>query len=134
MLVSTRPNLRGGRHSMMSHVGLGALETMFDKCEVDESVTSLNLFYPERWTNILEQRAIPLKMLACFPNLTKVDIETHSVYIIQSVHSEHIGITDMDLQETYTETSKIEVETRYCESDKGGNNGLMVFGGSIRGK
>jgi len=90
---------------------------MFDKCVVDPSITRFDMEYPERWANILELRAIPDRMIICFPNLQKVYIKTHSVYIIQCVHSQHIGI--IDKAEKYPEKDYRDLKIRYCdEPDK----------------
>ena len=110
--VYTRPNLRDGTGEMLMYIGKGQLETMFDKCVVDPSVTSIHFEYPERWCNILELRAIPTRMLTCFPNLEKVTIVTHSVYIIQCVQAKHIGIYD-DASK-YPETGHEDLNIRFC--------------------
>ena len=111
--VFTRPNLRDGTGEMLMYMGKGHLETMFDKCTVDEETTSIHLEYPERWCNILELRAIPERMLVVFPNLEKVTIVTHSVYIIQCVRKDHIGIYD-DPSE-FPEENYTDLNTRYCK-------------------
>ena len=111
--VTTRPNLRDGVGEMLMYRGKNILETMFDKCVVDPSITQFDMEYPERWANILELRAIPDRMLVCFPNLQKAYIKTHSVYIIQCVHSQHIGIAD-DASK-YPEKDYGDLNTRYCD-------------------
>jgi len=113
VLVYTRPNLRDGIGEMLMYRGKTILEIMFDKCMVDPDITCIDMEYPERWANILELRAIPNRMLACFPNLKQVLIKTHSVYIIQCVHSEHIGICD-DASK-YPEKDYADINTRYCD-------------------
>jgi hypothetical protein len=113
VLVYTRPNLRDGVGEMLMYRGKTILEIMFDKCKVDPDITCIDMEYPERWANILELRAIPNRMLACFPNLKQVLIKTHSVYIIQCVHSEHIGICDDPSK--YPEKDYADINTRYCD-------------------
>ena len=111
--VTTRPNLRDGIGEMLMYRGKNVLEIMFDKCVVDPTVTCFDMEYPERWANILELRAIPDRMLVCFPNLKQVLIKTHSVYIIQCVHREHIGICDTASK--YPEKNYADLNTRYCD-------------------
>ena len=113
VLVYTRPNLRDGVGEMLMYRGKTILEIMFDKCKVEPDITCIDMEYPERWANILELRAIPNRMLACFPNLKQVLIKTHSVYIIQCVHSEHIGICDDPSK--YPEKDYADINTRYCD-------------------
>jgi len=52
------------------------------------------MYYSETWCNILELRALPEWMTQFYPNVKKITIYTHSVYIIQCVHHEHIKIID----------------------------------------
>lgn len=101
--VFTRPNLRDGQREMLMYQGKPYLEIMFDQCTLDEKVKSIHMEYPERWCNLIEQRAIPDRILVCFPNLEKITIRTHSVYIIQCVHAEHIRIYDSEAKSKYVE-------------------------------
>lgn len=117
LYVRTRPNLRGSLDEMFMYRGKSILETMFDKCAVDQNVTEFDMYYPERWANILELRAIPERMLVCFPNLKKVTITTHSVYIIQCTHSKNI-LVDRDA-EKYPENSYGDLNVRYCDPPNG---------------
>lgn len=123
--VYTRPNLRGSEGEMLMYMGKHLLETMFDKCVVDEKITDAHIEYPDRWCNILELRAIPDRMLVCFPNLTKMTITTHSVYIIQCVHAQHIRIYD-DPSE-YPEKSYDDLTVRYSPAPTQ-MSGLYQFG------
>ena len=121
--VYTRPNLRDGVNEFLMYMGKAQLETMFDKCVIDPTVKTIHFEYPERWANILEQRAIPERMLVCFPNLEQVVIVTHSVYIIQCVLCGHVLVYGNP--EDYPETNYADLKTRFCplpESLKG----LMV--------
>lgn len=59
-----------------------------------EKIESIHLEYPERWCNILEQRALMGRLFKYYPNIKLLTITTHSVYIIQCVYSQHIGIYD----------------------------------------
>ncbi len=112
--VYTRPNLRDETGAMLAYVGKNILEIMFDQCKIDKTITSFSLEYPERWANILEQRAIPDRMMVCFPNLKKAYIKTHSVYIIQCVHNGHILVYHP--KEEYEEKEYKNLKVRYCPS------------------
>ena len=114
--VYTRPNLRCPTGEMFAYMGKNILEIMFDKLTIDKSIKSFHLEYPERWANILELRAIPIRMISCFPNLERVTIKTHSVYIIQCVVAEHIRICD-DASK-YEEVGYGDITKRYCDLPK----------------
>lgn len=129
--VATRPNLRDGISYMFQYRGKSILEQMFDKCEVDPSVEEFDLEYPERWANLLELRAIPDRMLVCFPNLRKVLVQTHSVYLVQSVHNGHVFVEQL-LDEDgnkityYDEGNATDLTKRYCPPNRE-CKGLMVI-------
>jgi hypothetical protein len=119
--VATRPNLRDG--TMFVYRGKSILEQMFDKCEVDPSVEEFDLEYPERWANLLELRALPDRMLVCFPNLKKVFIQTHSVYLIQSVRNGHVFLeqlldNDGNKITCYNEGKATDLTKRYCPPNR----------------
>lgn len=110
--VYTRPNLRGSESEMIMYMGKGHLEKMFDECKVDTETKSIHFEYPERWANILELRAIPDRIPTVFPNIERVTITTHSIYIIQNVHSCHIGIVESE--GLFPEKDYGDLNTRYC--------------------
>jgi hypothetical protein len=112
VLVFTRPNLRGSETEMLMYMGKTHLDNIFDKCQVDEKTTSLHFEYPERWTNIIEQRALLERIPLLYPNIKKVTIKTHSVYIIQCTHSKQVGICD-DASK-YPEKDYKDLSIRYC--------------------
>ena len=92
--VWTRPNLREGVHEMRLYTGKAFLDNIFDKKIVDPTVTKVWVYYPETWCNIPELQSLMDWIPKFYPNVTKIDIETHSVYIIQTVRSSQIGIYD----------------------------------------
>ena len=120
--VATRPNLRDRISYMFQYRGKNILEQMFDKCEVDLTVKEFDLEYPERWANLLELRAIPERMLVCFPNLKSVFIQTHSVYLIQNVYKGHVFIeklVDDEGNEVIYDDGDYKVLTkRYCPPNR----------------
>lgn len=92
--VWTRPNLRDGTHEMFLYVGRPILENIFDKKQIDEHTKEICIRYPETWCNIPELQCLVDWIPHFYPNIEKLDIETHSVYILQTVRKEHIGIYD----------------------------------------
>lgn len=92
--VWTRPNLREGVHEMRLYMGKAFLDNIFDKKIVDQNVTKVWAYYPETWCNIPELQSLVEWIPKFYPNVTKIDIETHSVYIIQTVRASQIGIYD----------------------------------------
>lgn len=121
--VYTRPNLRGSETEMLMYMGKLILDNLFDKCKVDESTKSFHLEYPERWANILELRALITRIPILYPNIEKVSITTHSVYIVQCVHSKHIGIYDNPSE--YPEKDYENLSVRYSPGPSQ-MNGLYV--------
>lgn len=129
LYVYQRPNMRNGEQQMLCYVGLREIEKMFDAGEPDTTTKHIKLYYPERWTNILELRAIPDRMLATFPNLEFAEIHTHSVYIVQCVRASHILVDTTSYK--YPEKNYGDLNTRYCEPTTHAG-GLQCFGGSVK--
>jgi hypothetical protein len=94
VILTTRPNLRSDNLEMEMYSGRNVLDACFDTFEILPKVTSLYLSYPERWLNILEQRALFDRLSHYCPNLTQCVIKTHSVYIVQCVHNWCVSIVD----------------------------------------
>lgn len=124
--VYTRPNLRD--NEMFAYVGMPILKNIFDVCAVDSKTKTVNLYYPERWTNILEQRALLERIIVLYPNIEKVDITTHSVYIIQCTQACQVGICDDATK--YPEKDYNDPTVRFCPTVKY-NGSLMMVGGKI---
>lgn len=101
--VTTRPNLRDGTHEMFLYSGKHFIDNIFDKKIVDEETTEVFMYYPETWANIPELQNLISFILYFYPNVKKIDITTHSVYVIQTAHSENIRIYDK--HEEYPQTS-----------------------------
>ncbi len=92
--VFTRPNLRGYNEEMLAYVGITSLKNIFDELIIDDKKQELCFVYPERWTNIIEQRALLTRIQLIYPAIKTVDITTHSVYIVQCTNREYIRIYD----------------------------------------
>lgn len=89
VLVFTRPHLRDEGLDMEQYIGRRVLDACFDRLEEfdDEEVV---FSFPERWLNIIEQRRLYDRLAKYGRNLKKVQIKTHSVYIIQCTHNEDV--------------------------------------------
>lgn len=99
--IHRRPNLRDPFLEYEAFMGRDVLESMFDKMQVRSDVENLFLSFPERWLNIVEQRALlTTKVKEFLPNLKTLTIKTHSVYIIQCVRKENLCIVDTAMDET----------------------------------
>jgi len=83
VLCMRRPWLRDPNLETELHMGRGVLDNIFDERVVEARTTHIFLSYPERWTNIIEQRLILPRVAHYYPNLKYLQIKTHSVYIIQ---------------------------------------------------
>src|SRR5574343_112858 len=89
--VYQHPNLRNDEYAL--YIGQRFLKQLFDEPDVDLSDTkTIELQFPERWCNILEQRALYDAILYRCPNIQQIVIHTHSVYIIQCTRKENVFI------------------------------------------
>jgi hypothetical protein len=85
--IQRRPHMRDENLEYMLHLGQHVLRQVFDEERVDDTITEIELFYPERWMNIVEERSLYKRLERFCPNLKKVRIVTQSVYIIQCTPS-----------------------------------------------
>lgn len=95
VIVYRRPNLFKVEHSTYGKTDLDELEKLFT-IEDYHSTRELTLYYPERFLNILEQRALADRIRKA--GYSKATIITHSVYIVQSVPMV-LTVQDDDIQE-----------------------------------
>lgn len=117
--VNARPNLRD--NEMTAMMGFGFLERLFDQ-ECDMRDESVYLEYPERWANLIEQRVLYDKIKHKCPNMKKVEILTHSVYIIQCTPNGSVRIIDNKNEYPGTES----IHTRACPLPTS-NQGIQVM-------
>ena len=113
VLITTRPNLRD--REMQSQIGYVFLGQLFDSEEILKN-EDVYLEYPERWLNILEQRALYHVIEKRCPNIKSLKILTHSVYIIQCTPNSCAKI--IDTTEGYPETADYTIGQRYCPEQK----------------
>ena len=108
-------------------VGYGELQKMMtiEGYKVDGG--ELKLFYPERFLNTLEQRALMLRLEKV--GYDDVYIVTHSVYIIQCTHKENILVIHQSEGKEPQEGDFILTNNLNCMAD---DSGLNVLGGSIK--
>lgn len=92
VFVQRRPHMRDENLEMMLYVGMGVLKQLYDEERVDEEVTTLTLYYPERWMNIVEERSLYDRLAKYCPNLKSLQIVTQSVYIIQCTSGRSVKI------------------------------------------
>lgn len=123
VLCDPRPNLRD--KEMTVFVGQLFLSDLFDTDKDMSEHTSVYLEYPERWINILEQRALFKAIELRCPNMEKVSVLTHSVYIIQVTPSGCLKV--ISNKEDYPDKG-YELGVRYCPMVKDAG-GLQVFKG-----
>ncbi len=88
----TRPNLRSGE--MFVYVGQRFLIDLFDTNDDMSHYQDVSLIYPERWLNIVEQRALFQVIQIRCPLLNKLFVKTHSAFILQCSPSGTVFIID----------------------------------------
>lgn len=80
--LATRPNLRDDE--LFVYIGQKFLMDLFDDPDKDlTTTTKVQLIYPERWLNVVEQRILYDAILDRCPNIAEIFIKTHSAYILQ---------------------------------------------------
>jgi hypothetical protein len=109
--VFTRPNFRDGTREMFMYIGKSIIDNVFEKKQIDLTTTEISIEYPETWCNIIELRLLVDRIFKYYPNLKKLHIKTHSVYIIQCVYGKHILIHDNNIQEKFSETTERQCDT-----------------------
>jgi hypothetical protein len=109
----TRPNLRDDE--MYVYVGQVFLMDLFDSDKDITDTKQIQLIYPERWLNVIEQRILFDAILNRCPNVEKLHIITHSVYIMQCTPNGCLFICDK--ASDYPEQSYVP-GVRYCPSIK----------------
>lgn len=97
VLIFRRPNMFAVNNNLYHLKGYGELEKLYtiEGYKAESPYTKIELFYPERFLNILEQRVL-LKRLQD-AGFTEVRIVTHSVYIIQTVQAKYCDVIQDEL-------------------------------------
>ena len=125
VIVYRRPNMFSVQNNMYNLMGLGELEKLFTIEGYKTTHKSVTWFYPERFLNILEQRALVARAeQAGFQDVT---IITHSVYIVQTVNNTNIGIVQDEHIPENAGLFKLSNDASGMPNDAG----LGIIGGSI---
>jgi len=82
VIVYKRPNMFLVNTNLYNMVGVGQLEKLFTIENYECEPQALELFYPERFLNIVEQRALISRIVEA-KNYTQCNITTQSPFIIQ---------------------------------------------------
>lgn len=77
---------------MLLHTGQQVLRQIFDDERTDLQIRSIEMYYPERWMNIVEERSLWARLARFCPNLETVRVVTQSVYLMQCTRKEDIRI------------------------------------------
>lgn len=92
--VFKRPDMFKVNENLYNMVGYEELKNLFLIEGYKTTHKSITLYYPERFLNVLQERALTKRLEdSGFEN---VDIVTHSVYIIQTVDNNNIWIYNND--------------------------------------
>ena len=97
VIVYRRPNMFVVNENMYNLMGINELEKFFTIPDYKGNGDEIMWFYPERFLNIPEQRALVERLLES--NYKKVKIVTHSVFIIQSTSNVKVADVGEDLSE-----------------------------------
>lgn len=84
VIVQRRAYLRDPNLEMVSYLGVDVLRQIFDEMRIDPDIKIVQLFYPERWMNITEERCLYSRLEKYCPNLKHLNITTQSVHIMSS--------------------------------------------------
>ena len=88
--VFKRPNMFKVQNNTLNMIGYNHLEEIYSNPEYIVKGGTLQLFFPERFLNILEQRVLIER--AEKAGFEQLEVITHSVYIVQTVKAQNIRI------------------------------------------
>ena len=109
VLLHNRPYLRDDNLEFKFMVGYSCLKKIFDNMIIDESIKRVELYFPERNINILEQRQLLGRIFTYFPNINWIYIETHSPFIVQSIPNGHVFVVQYENQVKDTSNHEIKL-------------------------
>ena len=104
--VQRRPHMRDPNLETFMHMGTGVLAQIFDEMRVDNSITHVQFYYPERWLNMVEERCLFQRLIKYCPNLKKVQIITQSVNIISQCPNGSAMIVSSDDEISHLESGE----------------------------
>ena len=124
VLIFRRPNMLLVQENMYNLMGFAELKNLFTIENYKTTHESVIWYYPERFLNIIEQRVLVER--AKQAGYQSVEIITNSVYIVQTVKQNNIGIVQ---DECIPEDGRFKLSNDY--SGLPDDFGLNVIGGSI---
>ena len=128
--VYRRPNMFNVNESMFHMLGYEELKLLFTQPGVKVDYRKLRLYYPERFLNILEQRAL-LRRLE-HAGYEDVVITTGNEHILTTCRSEYIRIVqDQVIEETREFVPLSNPDSGMPESGMPGEGRLRHFGGEF---
>ena len=116
--VYRRPHLRDHNLEFEFHIGMNVLQGLFDEMRMMPEITEVSLSFPENWLNIIEQRALFQRLGHYCPNLKKVQIKTHSVYIIQCVPNTSCFVVSSDYENEHGLSQELDKDGKINLTDK----------------
>lgn len=90
VVVFNRPNMFEVQDSYFNMCGYHSLKALFTNPNFRDAHKDLTLYYPERFLNVIEQRALLTRIRA--QEYEEVLIVTHSVYIIQTAPNHEVRV------------------------------------------
>lgn len=107
VFIQRRPDMMDESLEYEMFMGMNQLKSMFKTEQIDASCTTLFLSFPERWLNVIQQRCLFDRCKKFLPNLKKLTIKTHSVYIIQCTRAENVLIVSGKDEQEYVKLNGI---------------------------
>lgn len=120
ILVFNRPNLFAVNENLYHLLGLGELKNLFNIPDYKTKQKVLQLYYPERFLNLIEQRVVVERCK--FAGYEEVHITTCSPFIIQTVDHKSIQVVQ---DENIPEDGRFKLSNDF--SGLPDDNGLGVF-------
>ena len=123
VIVFRRPNMFNVNDNLFNMVGYADLKGIFTNENYKPLSKTIELYYPERFLNIIEERDL-IRRLESF-GFEKVKITTHSEHICTTVPNDCLKVVQDEL---IKESSQFKLSNDYVGlHDDGGLN--VIFGG-----
>jgi len=115
VILYKRPNMFRVNDNMYNMLGLGELENFYNIPDYKGSGKELLLFYPERFINIVEQKALIERLMKS--DYKKVRIITHSPFIVQC--SKNVKVTKIEGDDNAEKEFKLSSDDIGLPDDSG---------------
>lgn len=116
--VFRRPNMFRVNYNFYHMLGVGELENLFTIENYECKQQALQLFYPERFLNIVEQKAL-IERIKKAKNYTEVQITTSSPFILQCCSAKYIKIYKPEDEQLSENVFKLSTEESGMPNDGG---------------